>query len=115
MVARTDKNLGPLVMDRALSITRCLEDHLLNAQTYRILSQAEEDKKFNSFTKILMTSLHFALVILPRKRFSTSQILLMLPIDMLTSTAPSRYTRVQQTLARLLLYPGAYLTDSANG
>jgi carbamate kinase len=54
MVAQTDKNLGPIVLDHALYINQCLKDHLLNVQTYRILTQATQadaDEEFNSFDK----------------------------------------------------------------
>ena len=53
MVARTNKNRGPVVLDRSVYIKRCLHDHLMNEDTYRNITQAEANSEFESFHKAM--------------------------------------------------------------
>ena len=41
IVLATDKNLGPAILQRDVYKQRCLDDHLLDAKTYRRLTQAQ--------------------------------------------------------------------------
>ncbi len=49
MVVRTDKNLGPVVLDRSAYIKRCLQDHIIYEDTYRIITQDEAVSEFDEF------------------------------------------------------------------
>jgi hypothetical protein len=67
MVAQTDKNLSPIILDREAYITRCLKDHLLNAHTYRILTQANADEEFRSYDDDIEDFLALRSRYLPKK------------------------------------------------
>jgi hypothetical protein len=43
IVASSDKNLGPVILERSVYIQRALDDHLADATTYQQLSQREAD------------------------------------------------------------------------
>ncbi|MGL4350199.1 MAG: hypothetical protein ACRCT2_06465, partial [Plesiomonas shigelloides] len=45
IVTLTDKNLGPAILERATYKQRCLQDHLLDANTYRQLTPTEAETK----------------------------------------------------------------------
>jgi hypothetical protein len=41
IILPTDKNLGPAIMERATYKRRCLQDHLLDCNSYKQLTPAE--------------------------------------------------------------------------
>lgn len=45
IVIPTDKNLGPAIMERAIYIKRCSDDHLLDTTTYKQLSKEQLRKR----------------------------------------------------------------------
>ena len=50
----TDKNLGPVVMDRQEYINRVFSDHLLDNNTYQRLSKQEADQKLDEILEYLL-------------------------------------------------------------
>ena len=57
IVLPTDKNLGPSILERSTYKTRCLQDHLSDANTYRQLSKEEATdimyRSFHSFENLI--------------------------------------------------------------
>lgn len=61
IVARTDKNLGPAIIERRHYVERAFIDHLNDASTYRQLTQTQADGRILSIRKIVtqFISAHF--------------------------------------------------------
>ena len=53
IIWKTDKNLGPAIIERDVYIQRALSDHLLDATTYRQLSDCEANGRINAVRLIL--------------------------------------------------------------
>jgi len=53
MVCRTDKNLGPAVIERAKYINAALNDHLLHENTYRKLSRQNAEQEMTKTSHAL--------------------------------------------------------------
>jgi hypothetical protein len=53
IILKSDKNLGPVVMERELYINRALEEHLQNANTYRQLTTEMGDGRVKSIIRMI--------------------------------------------------------------
>ena len=53
MVVRTDKNLGPAIIERSVYIQRAFSDHLLDATTYRRFSKKEAIGRMKVIRKLV--------------------------------------------------------------
>ena len=53
IVFKTDKNLGPAVVERSVYIRRALDDHLLDTNTYRYLSEQQAVRRTSTVRKII--------------------------------------------------------------
>ena len=62
IVFKTDKNLGPAIVERSVYIRRALDDHLLDITTYRRLTETQATQRTTAIRKILrnFASRHFA-------------------------------------------------------
>jgi hypothetical protein len=70
MVTRSDKNLGPVVLDRSLYIQRVLEDHLLKKDKYSILTPVAAKEAFTSFVAAIQDFFEINSRYLPRKELN---------------------------------------------
>ena len=48
IIATSDKNLGPCILEREVYIQRCLKEHLSNTTTYQQLDDDEASFRFNA-------------------------------------------------------------------
>ena len=53
VIVSCDKNLGPAIIERTTLIRRALDDHLLDTTTYRSITKAQADSKYNTIKKQL--------------------------------------------------------------
>ncbi len=53
IICMSDKNLGPVIMERATYLRKCFEEHLLCPRTYLRLSKEEATEKLHSTRCIL--------------------------------------------------------------
>lgn len=58
LVTKTDKNLGPAIIERDIYIQRAFQDHLLDPVTYRQLPDDEADYLLNKVTTQSMTFIY---------------------------------------------------------
>ena len=55
IVLKTDKNLGPAVVERKVYIQRALDEHLADTNTYRRLTQQQAERRIKAVKRILTT------------------------------------------------------------
>jgi hypothetical protein len=60
VILRTDKNLGPAIIERDVYIRRAFSDHLSDSTTYRKLTEVQKDGRLNAVRRMITNFIHRA-------------------------------------------------------
>lgn len=89
IVWKTDKNLGPAVIERDVYIRRALDEHLLNADTYRQLTEAQASGRINCIRNLVN---HFITTYFPKPKRAEDE----------SATAKATRTFLQRSLSTVI-------------